>query len=617
MSENDCYEYEKANMLQEEMSSPYADKQWSYIADNSQGSYQSGLSLVEFSSQKLFANKSLVELDSLFISIPEVKVMAFCDSSNTLIAPTAESINYSSKYLLADKEGGWSNLHQVQIEVNGQQVSQTVPYLNVLTSVQTIPRLCEGDVKNIGSVCGFAGLSNAYDVTYCGTGSTCLGGSGMKNNDIFPVTRTTGAFPLPAVSLSAGVSIPGPEGQNSFGIESTNVTNPALVKRCNTYTSAATAASTTVLTNYGSAGATLNVGGVTQLNNEITNVFLGVQATYYLVWTSTRIVRLRDISDFFNKSGLVACPNFSIRLYVNTGCTAIKYLPASAGVGGPTMYMNGSDSNFGGSCPFMVNNLCAFWPLTAGQTVAGQAICGSYIGRALQTSLYGVNLANSSALGQTQSARLYFPLCKLKAREQISYFTSQRAKKVVYESALYNLASAITSGSNYSQIIQSSVRRPKRLILIPLVGASVNGLNTTAPAVTSAFSCTLSPFLDNAITGPLSLTNVNVTVSGLNTLQQPLTYGFENWLEQGSLVKKINGSDSALTNSVYGFDDFVKARRWYTVELGRGEEMDDLALKSITCTFTNNSNLTIDCLIYTIYEQVGILNCETSDLQII
>lgn len=617
MSETDNYEYEKSLMIQEESATPYSDKQWSFISDQSQGAYQSGQSLLEFTSQKLFANKALVDLSEMYIAYPEVMVMCFTDSSNALIAPTAESINYSNKYLMCQKEGGWSGLSQIQVEINGQQISQTVPQLQLLTSVQTIPRLNDGDVKNIGSVAGFGGLSSPYDCTYCGTGSTCLGGSGVKNNDIFPVTRTTGAFPLPAVSLTAGVSYPAAEGQNAFGIESTSTVNTGLVKRCNNFTSSATAASTTVLTNYGSAGATLQLGGVTQLNNEIANVFLGVQATYYLVWTATRIIRLKDISPFFSKAGLVSSPNFSIRLWVNTGATAIKYLPASAGVGGPTMYMNGSDSNFAQACPFMVNNLCAFWPLTAGQTVAGQAICGSYVGKALQTSLYGVNLANSAATGQFGSARLYFPLCKLKAREQISYFTSQRAKKVCWDSALYNLASAIGTGTSYSQIIQSSVRRPVRCILIPFVAASVNGLNTASPAVSSPFSCQLSPFLDNGITGPISITNVQVTVSGLNVKQQPLVYGFANWMEEGSLCKKLNGSDSALTNAVIGFDDFMKARRWYTVELSRGEEMDDLALKSITVAFQSNCSQTIDCHIFTIYEQVGVLNCETSDLQII
>ena len=194
-----------------------------------------------------------------------------------------------------------------------------------------------------------------------------------------------------------------------------------------------------------------------------------------------------------------------------------------------------------------------------------------------------------------------------------SYVSANRNKQIEYTSVLFNQFNGITSGSTFSQLLQSGVSRIKSLVLIPFQSSTTNG-NVPAAALTgvTTFSQLQSPFDTAPMTNaPISITQIQVSVGGTNQLYQTLNYSWENFLEQVITYEKSQGSDYGLNCGLFNQLYWENCFRAYYIDLSRGQVADQLSARNISISFNNNSNLTIDVYAFIEYYQVAELDVAT------
>jgi len=99
---------------------------------------------------------------------------------------------------------------------------------------------------------------------------------------------------------------------------------------------------------------------------------------------------------------------------------------------------------------------------------------------------------------------------------------------------------------------------------------------------------------------PLSLTNLQVAIGGQNVLNSTLNMTYENVLEQVHLSEQLTSSDFGLSTGLIS-QGYWESSKWYFVNVERGNIADKLQPRNINVIFTNNSNVPIDIIIFTLY----------------
>jgi hypothetical protein len=598
----DNYEFMRSTEPQGvELETPYVSKNYSYVNDINQGVYSNnGLTQVQFDLSSIFNSTGFIGTSDMFITVPLVYVQAFTSNVSTgaLVAPAGTGSDWCR---LGLKSGYWNLIQSADLQVNGKTVEQYQPNLNVYTTVKVLSQMSQDDLNSFGISLGmgttldtpnslkFNNLASATAAGAYPAGTGPVGGNGLVNNAPF--------------ALGGLVSNSGDQG--AIGLQNVGTYNKGYYSRLNRVVDTS---SVTGMSNlYGTA---FNTGGTimtaTQLANEFKPTFQ-ILATNYMVWYDIGIIRLKDVFDSMKNFPLMKRFDGILRLYLNTGVVGCGTVQATAG----SLVHSATSSTFTNGCPLIVSALTTSTPAT---TVG--IVSGLFIARASQTTMFGVNLATSGASNPMPSCRVYYPMVVLKPEKAISYVSENRAKRVCYTTILSNQFSAITAGSAFSGLVQSGVSKIKGVMIIPFLSASTTGLLTVTNAITgiSAFSPLLSPF-DQAPNqnGPISLINLQVSIGGVNVLQNNnLSYTFENFLEQMSVYEKIGSSDLGISCgliSQYAWEQ--GSPRVYYLDCARGNISDSLTPRNVNLTFTNNSSQTIDILVFTEYFQECEVNVES------
>ncbi len=98
-------------------------------------------------------------------------------------------------------------------------------------------------------------------------------------------------------------------------------------------------------------------------------------------------------------------------------------------------------------------------------------------------------------------------------------------------------------------------------------------------------------------TSPVSLTNLQVSVGGQNVLQSTLQYGYEPFLERENLAEQHLYGDFGISTGLIN-QNYWENSKWYYVNVERGNAADTLNEKIINVSFTNNSNVPIEVMIF-------------------
>jgi hypothetical protein len=94
---------------------------------------------------------------------------------------------------------------------------------------------------------------------------------------------------------------------------------------------------------------------------------------------------------------------------------------------------------------------------------------------------------------------------------------------------------------------------------------------------------------------------------GQNVLQSTLQYGYEHFLEQVNLAEQLTSSDFGISTGLIN-QNYWENSKWYYVNVERGNTADKLNGRNINVSFTNNSNVPIEVMIFIFYSDEIAIN---------
>jgi len=99
---------------------------------------------------------------------------------------------------------------------------------------------------------------------------------------------------------------------------------------------------------------------------------------------------------------------------------------------------------------------------------------------------------------------------------------------------------------------------------------------------------------------PVSLSNLQVSVGGQTLLQSTLQYGCEHFLEQVNLCEQLTSNDFGVSIGLFN-KNYWEDSKWYYVNVERGNSADKFNGRNINVSFTNNSKVPVEVMIFIFY----------------
>jgi hypothetical protein len=590
---SDNYEFEKSSRPQDvDGYSPYMDKQYNgFINDLNGGVYtNTSLSLVQFDLGQIYNSQKFTDTNDMFMVIPITMVAAFSDGSAIKDA-VAGNVN-----LLSMKSNFVHLIHQADLQINGKTIESTQPYVNIAKHFQMLSEMSVNDLATVGYTLGFGeNIDNHRSVSW-NANATDKNGNGFTNNRVFAqnpsVTGTVSAvkFVSPASRYQTSIQ----PNQN------TGTINDAITSKLSRY----------VDTSAGSAynnilGTLINA---TQLKNELRPTFEIVGATNNktMVWYDYAVIKLSTLFESLANIGLVRKFDCTIRLWLNTGTVNITVANPnqnSTSANQLQYSLTTANNTFTNTCPFTVNylnDLSANGGIPAATT---NIVAGCYISKPPTTTFAGVNLGSVNASSSLPTCRIYYSQIQVEPQKALTYVNENRNKKVVYRTILANQYNNLSAGSSFNQLINSGVVHPVGILIVPYISsATQNGFGDFQWK---------SPFdTCPATSAPISLTNLQVSVGGVNQLQSTLNYTFENFIEQINLAEALTSSDMGISCGLFN-QAYWEMFRHYYVNIERSALTDKKIARNINISFQNNSLVPTDILTFIIYSDEFNIDIET------
>jgi hypothetical protein len=290
-----------------------------------------------------------------------------------------------------------------------------------------------------------------------------------------------------------------------------------------------------------------------------------------------------------------------LRLWVNTGTVNVSV----GGADSTNLAYNLTPANniFSNTCPILINHQAAGTGAGIVPATTTAIVAGLFIARPPTTSFAGINLQLSAVQHPLTNCRLYYSQATVDPQKSIDYVQRNRNKKVIHRSFVTNSYNSIAVGSSFNALVNSGIVHPTAVLICPFIGA----------VASSAFGDFQwkSPFDTCPSTmSPLSLTNLQVGIGGQNILNSTLSMTYENILQQVNLAEQLTSSDFGVATGLIS-QGYWEASKWYFVNVERGNIADKLQPRNINVSFTNNSNVPIDVIIFTFYSDQLTIDVET------
>ena len=568
---SDNYQFAKSNLSENVDSySPFIDKQWNYINDINSGVYQnSGLTLVQWDLSTIYNSSRFSDLSECFITLPIIMSAGMASAVPAAVAPVAGDFA-----LLSLKSNFVNLIHQGDLQVGGQSIEQTQPFLNVFQNFRMLSEMSVNDIRSFGTTLGMSesidtpnsavwngALSNAGVPT-----ASVAGGNGLCNNFPYPIAGTIGT-----------------DTQLQFGTQNLNVVNKAIQQRVNRYYDTSNNTKNNIV-GTGGIPTAANAGNIMtsiQLNNEF-KPYYQVLNTNYMVWYDVAVIRLGDIFDSMKQLGMLKKFDGILRLYVNTGSVQINVTNPTAAT---TYQFQYSNSTFTNTIPFTVNFINSSLPATVTTITAG-----CYIAKPAPTSFNcAINLNASGASHSMSACRFYYSQITMSPEKSLKYIESNRNKEIVYRSILSNNYTNITAGSSFNQLVNAGIKNLTGIVIIPYIASSL----LLFPEYASPFDTFGATYC------PISLINVQASVGGTNLKTNPEIYTFENFLEEVTNFESLTSSDFGVSVGLIN-QQWWESNRVYYLSC-RSTDADKATPRALNVSFVNNTQVPIDCLIFSVY----------------
>ena len=563
--QTDSYTFAKSNDPQSvDETTPFKSKTFSYVNDINSGVYNNtGPTLVQFDLSSIYNSSGFSDSADLFLTIPIVMTLACASASDILAGPTGG-------FAMASLKSNYAHLiHQIEVVANGKSVQDMQPYISIYKHFKMLSQMTANDLSNQGTTLGFGDvLDSTTSMVYKSGAGTTAGdaGSSLSNNRVF-----NGSSPANGSQLV-------------LGNQNTGCVNEALQRKSSRYIDVSTSA----------ANGFTSLVSELQLINEfrpyykLNTISSGKQV---MTWYDYCVIPVKSLADVMDKMGLCKKMDVLLRLYINTG--SITSTVGGTVTAGNYYYSGLSGSTFSNVCPMTINYHGGALP--AGTT---QLVGGVYVAKSPATTIATVSVPSYTS--PMSACRAYYSICEIESNKAAMYLQQNLNKRLVYESVITNTYSNIGAGGTFSQLVQSSIRNPLGVLLVPTIASATAGYSQWGSCF-DTFPATFCPCL--------SLTNLQLTLGGVNMMPGTgaLNYTYENFIEQIALAE--DG-----TNMTLGMSCGLINQKWwdsnrvYWVNLSRGTPADKATARNLNVSFTNNSSVAIDLLVFTVYQDEIVLN---------
>ena len=576
--------------------SEFISKKWIYVNDSNSQNYTSQIVI---DSTPLANSGAWVNWQESYILLPLVVELSATTAASLPIGTAVANNSW------AFKNGFWQMINSMTIEFNNQNVIQQTPFLNVFRSFIADVSFSLDDCVNEGPTIGYS-IDNPSSWSYLPAVNTATAisgnGVGLCNNRQCPNIQVTSpvaggaittATPLVASTTFMGIQT---AGVNSSG--ATNV-NPFVG---NTYSHNQGFAERSKWFGYdeiaGLFGQQLindfQTGNTVYRSQRISPNLAGSVA-----WAVYAKLRLKDLSDFFNKTPLLK--GSTIRFYINTNQATVPFTttaPTIDAAGVPTAFPSvvvGAVSVLGGlTNPLMLasasigqglNPLC--------NTAAGAGQAGAY---SLNVSIVKSPLGYSTSL---KSCRLYAPVYKMNPLAEQRYLQLAPTKKIDYLDVFqYQFNEVAGLNTSFNLLVTNGITDIHGVLVCPFIS---NVGNTTA----GTLSTLLSPFTPSGGSpDPIVLTNFNIVVSGINLFLNNEYYDFEQFNQELKSSYQLNGNlTTGLTSGLISEDMFTRGKRWYYGNCARVLPSEVGVSRSIQIQGQNASRVACNLMVFVIFKR--------------
>jgi hypothetical protein len=546
----------------------FTDKQWNYKPDSNGSVYQAQNANVEFDLSSIYQSDAYTDVSDMYIVIPTCMVATVSAGATTLAVPTAG-------YNLCSLKNNFQNLiHSMELVLNGKTIHDHQSFLNVYSHFKMLSSMSPSDLKSNNTNFGMSpDVDNHKSIrfaTAAGADTSGLSGYGITNN----VPYQTSASFQQTLKQNDGAG------------------NDAIKQRINRVVDTTP---TTAANSYN------NLFGVTGIMN-VSNLGAEYKPYYtvngnFMYWYDYAIINLKYILDSVAKIGLVKKADLRLRMYVNTG--AVQVTVASPNL--TTTTYTAFKSSFANTCPITVNYLNQTAANGGLPDTATRITAGLYIGSPPTTFNGGGDstIAISQQANTLTQCRLYYSNIKLDPNTESQYINANRSKQIIYEKIIFASVLNVPPGGLMDKTISSSILNPIGLVIVPFVSkAGTSTLLTTA----LGFCQYESPW-DTApsTNGPLSLTDISVSLGGKKIANEVLNYTYENFLHQVSLAETLTSTDIGLNCGLINQEFWENGYRVYYMDLARSRDVDKDTPRELTVKARNNTAVPLDCLMFLVY----------------
>jgi hypothetical protein len=541
------------------MESVMTKKEIVYIQDQNGGAYNG---TITFETSSISNSGKFQDLTNSFIVIPYVVQF-------TAPADLNGEIN---RFCLGMKSGWWQLLHAMSVDLNGISIIQLSSFLNLYASYKCMTSWSYNDLWKNGESVGF--WKDSVD-SFRYLAAVGVGGIGATNNTIQQIGAAAGGLQQLSVTGTGNWNVQ----TIAYGY------NEGLLRRC--------LANSYVFNGDGVAPATDATAFLTvDQASQVGLCYHGRTAAagnYY--WRYNAVIRLRDISDFFdNKVPLHRGGVYRFTINYNA-CNMTVTCSAVGGTLTPSVVVQTA----GQTTP---------WVFSSNALNNPNALLGA---RALPI-VSGINISGASGSASISSCRLYIPLYTLNEAYEEQLLSLNPEKTIQYKDIYQYTISNTAANGSFNALVTNGLAKPLTVILIPFDSTGYSGVSS----LTTPFSSTPST------TDPYMLVrNFNVQVSGINIFQQNVDFSWLEFQAELSKINAVNGNCTpGLTSGLISQHDYERGYCYVVADLSRQYSADDFVPKSILVSGTNASNKPVTYYVFVEYMRTITINLASGNVRL-
>ncbi len=303
-------------------------------------------------------------------------------------------------------------------------------------------------------------------------------------------------------------------------------------------------------------------------------------------------IMLKDIHPLFEVMPISKSLNFKIQVFWNNSAITATH------DGTEWTAQSAQYRAYNGTVPLMLNNFASGF----NNSSAGTLRTSVYVGDTCHDSIQGNITAGLSTGAVGKQVELWVPAYQMLPEIEDDY-NNNHVKFLTFNDYYQFSLKGVASGESFNHLVSNSISNLKSILIVPLLSTVNNTKTVNDVTINFGLNNNVNVFDDGLPQSFAHINNFNVLVGGSNVLHQDSRYTYQQFNNEFFNEFGINGNQSpGIGSSLIDFKSWIK-KPFYYVNCSRVPKEQQKAYRSLQIKGTNSSALTVDYLIYAIYEK--------------